>query len=63
MTMLNVGPRQVRIGVTAPKDIGVHREEIYLRIAAERECEAASPATIHANRSQPQSLLNTGDKL
>jgi carbon storage regulator len=41
VTVLGVKGNQVRIGVNAPKDVAVHREEIYERIAGEQE--VASP--------------------
>jgi carbon storage regulator len=42
ITVIEVRGDQVRIGVSAPRDVSVHRKEIYLQIQQENRAAALS---------------------
>jgi len=46
VTVLGVKGNQVRVGVNAPKDVAVHREEIYERIKREEDGDLGAHAPV-----------------
>ena len=50
VTVLGIRGNQVRIGVDAPRDVAVHRQEIYDRIREEKGGQSTSP-----NHDEPAS--------
>jgi carbon storage regulator len=45
VTVHRINGRQVQIGITAPRDVSVHRQEVYDRIRAEKEVRGTSPVS------------------
>jgi carbon storage regulator len=55
VTVLGVKGNQVRVGVNAPRDVAVHREEIFERIKREEhDGGSATTATTSTTRTAPR---------
>jgi carbon storage regulator len=57
VTVLGVKGNQVRIGVNAPKDVAVHREEIFERIKREQDPDSK----LRSSTANIGDDLETGD--
>jgi len=64
ITVLEVRSGQVKLGIDAPPEVKVHREEIYARIQAEnRRAAATSPDALRdASRDLPWTTEDRGPK-
>lgn len=51
VTVLGVARGQVKIGIEAPRDLTVHREEVYLRIQEGKERAESLPE--HSGKAEP----------
>jgi len=61
ITVLSIKGRQVRIGIDAPDDVNVHREEIYQRILAGEETGYGSEAA-NAESEKPAAIASASDE-
>ena len=47
--VMEIKGNQVRLGIDAPSDVSVHREEIFLKVKAERDLLMGMDSSVNAN--------------
>lgn len=60
ITVLGVKGNQVRVGINAPKDVAVHREEIYQRIRRDGDGESVDPG-IEQIEAEPAKAVESAE--
>lgn len=61
LTVLGVRDSQVRIGINAPKEVPVHREEIYYRIKHEQDMKNSDSGTAESDDHEEEVDDNFGN--
>lgn len=59
LTILSIKGRQVRLGIEAPKNLPIHREEIYQRLIQENPSTAASTSPAEADHAMAKEFLES----
>ena len=59
ITIVDIRGDKVRVGINAPKEISVHRKEVYDAIQREKEAELKAQAEPAANETPPPKEANS----
>ena len=59
ITIVDIRGDKVRLGIDAPKEIPVHRQEVYDAIQREKEAEQKAQAEPAANETPPAKEANS----
>jgi len=62
ITVLEVRGDQVRLGITAPKDVQVHREEVFAALTAAEERKSAAPEDMVPGGVMPGNVMTATDQ-